>query len=162
MTTLTDLETAVVNRLVACLGEITEIGTVLEGPANAEIGLADIPQASILVGPMVESIPANGAGSFVVTRVYTIRVLGRTIEGDTQAQSGKGAIGYNDIRLLINPIRSYFMQHPNLQTDADIIPLNGISGQISLQDGGVVEEQGRYALNINLTISMRSRVTTLG
>lgn len=163
--TLPDFETLVIERLVICLGEISAINTVFVNPPIAPVGVSDAPYAFPLVGAMVNSIPvqATGAGRVVVTRNYPITVASSSMTKDTDGTRPNGSKGYEALRLLVAPIREYFLTHASLETDAGggMNKLQYIQGQIIYQEQGIVQDrdEGRYALQITLTVSMGATLT---
>jgi hypothetical protein len=162
--TLPDFETLVIERLVVCLGEISGINYVLENPPVGEVGLSSVPYAFPLVGAMVNTIPeqTRGAGRLVVTRNYPIIIEADKGERDQDGTRGEGSKGYRALRLLIAPIREYFLTHPLLQTDAgdNTDPLSYMHGDLAFQEQGIEDRFGRYALRINLIVTMSAVNTT--
>lgn len=163
--TLPDFETLVIERLVVNLGEISGIRYVLENPPVGPVGVSDTPYAFPLVGAMVNSIPeqTRGAGRIVVTRNYPIIIEAQKGESDTDGSRGQGSKGYKALRELIAPVREYFLTHPLLQTDAgdNTDPLQYMHGDLTFQEQGIEDRFGRYALRINLIVSMSAvNITT--
>lgn len=156
--TIPDFETLVIERLVICLGEITGINAVFENPPTLDAGISSVPYAFPLVGAMVGSVPATTAGRVIVTRTYTVKVLGSSVDKDKDGAAGIGSTGYRALRLLIAPIRDYFMKNASLETNAgrNINKLRYIQQQIAYQEGGIDLDanEGRYVLRFNLTVTM--------
>lgn len=167
MSTIPDFETLVIQRLVVCLGEITGIRFVSENPPTLDAGISDVPYAFPLVGQMINAIPTQqyGAGRVVVTRIFTVKVLGVTGDKDKDGARGIGSAGYKALRLLIAPIRQYWADHPRLQTDegSKLNELVNMHQDLLFQEGGIEYDanEGRYVLRFNLTITMSAvNITT--
>lgn len=156
--TIPDFETVVIERLVVCLREITGINFVSENPPTLDAGISDVPYAFPLVGPMVSAVPATTAGRVIITRIYTVKVLGKSLDQDKDGARGEGSIGYEALRLLMAPIRDYFMKNASLETNAgrNLNKLRYIQSQITYQEAGIEADaaEGRYVLRFNLTVSM--------
>jgi len=167
MSDLPDFETLVIERLTINLSEIVGIKTVFENPPSMKAGVSDAPFAFPLVGGMVNSIPqqTTGSGRLVVTRNYPVSVFGIKLEQDADGERGEGAKGYKALRLLIAPVREYFMTHASLETDAGdkLDKLQYIQQQITLQEQGIAldDKENRYVLQFTLTVSMGATIKRL-
>lgn len=163
--TIPDFETLVIERLVVCLREITQIAFVSENPTLMDAGISDVPYAFPLVGAMVSPVPATAAGHIVIDRIFTIKVFGVTGDKDKDGARGAGSSGYKQLRMLMAPLRTYFMEHASLETNAGnkVNKLQYIQRQIAYQEGGIEFDgnEGRYVLRFNLTVSMGAKVTRL-
>lgn len=168
---LPDFETLVVDRLYLIYHQIEGFKRREKREPVTAFGWNDVPAVYTLIGPMTNAIPADTAGSYVVTRTYIVRVLGRPLATTNDVKRGAGAKALADLLPFFARLRNYFLWHPLLEVgspeDAGYLEaLAYLRNQIRFQDSGEGDVAGpggipHLAMDLTLTLDMGAAVDGL-
>lgn len=154
-----DFETLVLDRLLLCNQSIEGLKSVYRLPPDGTLSPSAVPCAYTLVGPMLNSIPSSSPGQVTVTRRYVVRVPIAPIGQASVSGGAEGSIPYAQGVLFMARFRSFYLQHPRL--DTEIEPrLSYMDSDLTFQDSGIIERPvpggaPYWVIDFSLDISMR-------
>jgi hypothetical protein len=156
---------AVVERLKLCYSQIDGIAAAYGLAPSLPKVLAEFPMCFITLGATTEPVVTN-PNTLTVTRRYTARVLGRSVEQPGLDDGTDGVEALLELVPMLTTVHAYFLTRGRLEVDANAetgqVRLGALDNllKMTLQDSGVVTRPApggatHHAIDFYHTITMR-------